>query len=445
MHFGIRDRLRDGEVRALSRALRIEEQIRWEGERDGWDAALDTLLVPGRSFPCIDPLLSALGRGVPVVTDIDAELQAACGGALRQLDARRPDLLAALLWALQEGRGVSTSPSEQAEAAAQKLAIRLEEAARSEHAVACPVSATIHKTAARARPSVSVMLHHRGEQRSTPAVLDRLCHEVTSADAELLIFEEAVDSPMTEPPAGGQLRRFSPRDFPGQNGLGPWFDQAGGAILVYLEAGDLLLAGALRHVIGHFRDHPRTQVVYGRALKLAGQNATGEEFPTEPWDWWRLLETNFLCRPSVFWRREVMQRFGNFDESLRYAMDYEYWLRVGRRESFEYLHGLPPLAGQRIRGGGTASIAGRVEFLREALSVVHRYAPDPAPVHRSLEYFAQCLTQSEFPQVRDRRQRRQFARRWAAHVLIEAAALGIPVDASLAARLEQRLRANHAW
>jgi glycosyltransferase involved in cell wall biosynthesis len=46
---------------------------------------------------------------------------------------------------------------------------------------------------------------------------------------------------------------------------------------------------------------------------------------------------NSLCQPAVFWRREIHDEFGYFDESLHYALDYEFWLRVGKHLPFHYL------------------------------------------------------------------------------------------------------------
>lgn len=37
---------------------------------------------------------------------------------------------------------------------------------------------------------------------------------------------------------------------------------------------------------------------------------------------------NFIAQPSTFWKRDVFEQIGYFDESLRYTMDYDYWLRI---------------------------------------------------------------------------------------------------------------------
>jgi len=33
---------------------------------------------------------------------------------------------------------------------------------------------------------------------------------------------------------------------------------------------------------------------------------------------------------ATFWRKQVIEHVGEFDEDLHYVMDYDYWLRIGR-------------------------------------------------------------------------------------------------------------------
>jgi glycosyltransferase involved in cell wall biosynthesis len=42
----------------------------------------------------------------------------------------------------------------------------------------------------------------------------------------------------------------------------------------------------------------------------------------------RLLRNNIILHPATFVRREAFELVGAFDTSLRYSMDYEFWLRL---------------------------------------------------------------------------------------------------------------------
>lgn len=41
-----------------------------------------------------------------------------------------------------------------------------------------------------------------------------------------------------------------------------------------------------------------------------------------------LLITNYIIQPSTFWRKSLSEQIGLFDESLKFVMDYDYWLRA---------------------------------------------------------------------------------------------------------------------
>ena len=115
--------------------------------------------------------------------------------------------------------------------------------------------------------------------------------------------------------------------------------------------------------------------LYGRAHHLHADGSIMEEYATEPWDYDRLLETCYLCQPAVFWRREVMERFGVFDDTLRYALDYEYWLRLGQEISFDYLDG-HFLAGSRLHAD-TKTLSQRVPVHLELAKPVQEIFPAP--------------------------------------------------------------------
>lgn len=217
--------------------------------------------------------------------------------------------------------------------------------------------------------------------------------------------------------------------------------QATGDVLAYLNSDDVYLPGALEHVARHFRDHPESQILYGRAHHLKADGSYLEDYPTEPWNWQRLQETCFICQPAVFWRRGVLERHGVFDPELHYAMDYEYWFRVGRTHPFAYLGDQPPLAGSRLHDQ-TKTLGARVKVHREILQVVQRYADSPAPVQRWLGHLAHHRTESEMPERTNGAERRAFALRWASYVLLYAAEFEVPVDAQLLASIEPHLVGN---
>lgn len=83
--------------------------------------------------------------------------------------------------------------------------------------------------------------------------------------------------------------------------------------------------------------------------------------------------TNSICQPSTFWRRSVHDQLGYLDESLRYTMDYDWWLRLCKTKSPTILS--QTLAAFRIH---TASKGGSeyVKQFAEDYQTLCRHEPD---------------------------------------------------------------------
>jgi hypothetical protein len=118
-------------------------------------------------------------------------------------------------------------------------------------------------------------------------------------------------------------------------------------------------------------------VVYGQADHIDVDDRPFEEYPTESWNFQRLIETCFICQPAAFFRRTVVERHGALDATLNYCMDYEYWLRLGRvGVRFGYLE--EKLAGSRLYAD-TKTLGSRVRVHAEINDMFHRefgHVPD---------------------------------------------------------------------
>jgi hypothetical protein len=61
-----------------------------------------------------------------------------------------------------------------------------------------------------------------------------------------------------------------------------------------------------------------------------------------------LMGASYIFQPTVFLRRAAMEVVGELDVSLRHAMDYDLWIRVGKQLPVRYLPRV--LANFRIHG-----------------------------------------------------------------------------------------------
>lgn len=96
--------------------------------------------------------------------------------------------------------------------------------------------------------------------------------------------------------------------------------------------------GAFEIVATEFDQNPSAGVVSGTCDHIRNDGSvwislkagfTNREDLIEYWKYWG--NTTFLPAPSTFFRREVIEAVGGFDEADRYAMDYHHWIKITER------------------------------------------------------------------------------------------------------------------
>jgi glycosyltransferase involved in cell wall biosynthesis len=205
-----------------------------------------------------------------------------------------------------------------------------------------------------------------------------IVHDAASTDGSVDILRNFEGDP--------RLQWASARDFGQAHAINKGLRNARGRILAYLNSDDVYFPGAFSSVLRAFEEDSSALFVYGRAHHLREDGTYMEDYPTEPWDYDRLQWICYICQPAVFWRREALDRFGYFDDTLHFAMDYEFWLRAGAHSPFLYLDSAP-LAGSRLHEE-TKTLSQRVKVHREILSVVKRHAASSAAVINWLRHTA---------------------------------------------------------
>lgn len=153
---------------------------------------------------------------------------------------------------------------------------------------------------------------------------------------------------------------------------------ASGDILAYLNADDRYFPNTVQNAVDYFNSHAEAMWLYGsaRTVDSAGRRFPYRNFPQE-WDYERLVHVAcYIVQPSVFLRRQVIEEFGLIDENLHYAMDYEYWLRIGRKYPG---HLVPSVLVEVVRSPASKTETGGRRQLEEAESVTHRYGASEFP------------------------------------------------------------------
>jgi glycosyltransferase involved in cell wall biosynthesis len=70
--------------------------------------------------------------------------------------------------------------------------------------------------------------------------------------------------------------------------------------------------------------------IFGRVMSDVGGELHPNNWAMPRFSWQRLLQGNFVAHPSLLMRRSFFLRLGGFDIKLKYAMDYDMWLRAAR-------------------------------------------------------------------------------------------------------------------
>ncbi|TMF53936.1 MAG: glycosyltransferase [Chloroflexi bacterium] len=136
--------------------------------------------------------------------------------------------------------------------------------------------------------------------------------------------------------AGVNVRWVSKRDGGQTDALNQALAESRGDIIGWLNSDDFYYPDAVSRAVDAL-ERTGADAVYGRCMLIDEKGREIGLYRTEPFSYKALLRRNIIAQPSVFFRRSLYEKSGPFDETLRNAMDYEYWLRCSRTARFEYV------------------------------------------------------------------------------------------------------------
>jgi glycosyltransferase involved in cell wall biosynthesis len=121
------------------------------------------------------------------------------------------------------------------------------------------------------------------------------------------------------------------------------FLRSTGDILAWLNSDDCYLQGCIWTTVKEFSEQPLAGMIYSNVEIIDENDRYLNLFPWRCYNFDdQLTQKMTIPQPAVFWRREVMDRVGLLRPDLHYAMDYEYWIRIGR--NFEIVGLEKPMA-----------------------------------------------------------------------------------------------------
>jgi len=168
----------------------------------------------------------------------------------------------------------------------------------------------------------------------------------------------------------GRLRWISQPDRGQADAVNRGFEQTSGAVFAFLNADDTYLPGAVAAAVEALAEHPEAAVAYGNAWHVAKDGGRLAPYPVEPFEPANLSRRCFICQPAAFVRREVFAASGMLDAGLRFAFDYDLWIRIARRHPMVRVD--RDLATSRIHAQAK-TMAETGAAMRETIGVLKRH------------------------------------------------------------------------
>lgn len=196
------------------------------------------------------------------------------------------------------------------------------------------------------RPRISLVTPSLNQARFLERTVESVLSQRGDFDLDYLVLDGGSTDGSAE-----LLRRYEGRlryriepDTGQSNAVNKGLREATGDVVGWLNSDDVLMPGALGRVAAAFATHPAALWLHGRCEIIDEADRPIRRWVTaykdrrcRRYSRRSLLIENFVSQMTVFWRRSVHERIGYLDESMRYAFDYEFWLRLAELGDPVYL------------------------------------------------------------------------------------------------------------
>ena len=206
-------------------------------------------------------------------------------------------------------------------------------------------------------------------------------HQQTFRDFEHLIWDGGSQDSTLE-----IVKKFPVKIFQGKDGgisdaMNRGAQLAKGEILLHLHADDLLFHPRVLAYVDHlFKQYPHLEWLYGLTQSINSKGIPLAQSEYQPFSLKRLKKYNCISHPATFIKRELFEKEGGFDTSLKYCMDYDLWLRLAKRS---HPLAFPFTLASFRQHEGSLSTRETLGVADEAYAVRNRYLKGPIERFRS--------------------------------------------------------------
>lgn len=105
---------------------------------------------------------------------------------------------------------------------------------------------------------------------------------------------------------------------------------ATGDYIAHLHGDDYYASDNVLETVARTLNQTGADWLFGNLLSNVNGRVLAPSWIMPPYSNKRLLKGNFIGHPTVFMRRSLFNHLGGFDTTLKYAMDYDMWLRAAK-------------------------------------------------------------------------------------------------------------------
>lgn len=172
-----------------------------------------------------------------------------------------------------------------------------------------------------------------------------------------------------------QIRFYSEADTGPAQALNRGLSKARGSVIGWLNSDDLYCEQAIMQAVAQLMESDLCLMVYGNAQHINQSGQVLSDYPSLPPSRVNLDPTLgcFICQPTVFFKHTMAVMLGPFNENLKTAFDFEYWLRAFQRFHGRIQH-MDLLWAQSRLHDNCITMKQRRTVIKESMNVIAHYA-----------------------------------------------------------------------
>ena len=161
--------------------------------------------------------------------------------------------------------------------------------------------------------------------------------------------------------------------------------KASGDILCWLNSDDLFEPNTLWTVAEYFTKN-KSNFVYGDGWVFNNKKPGNKKYCKRGnFNANTLTYCDPLLQPSTFWNRKIIDEIGFLDESLKYVLDWDFFIRISQNNKLDYLP--LPLSSYRIHESHKTGNGGLARE-QEILKIIEQYAsPEWRNIYNRIKYY----------------------------------------------------------